>query len=216
MAQTTNKSAQKAGPSPSRRARLPAAERRQQIIDSARRVFAANGISGTGIRDLAEGAGIDTALLYHYFDSKEAIFEAAVLEPLQEMVAHIEVLGQRMQSEAPADRVREVEEGLLHMVKLVKDVLPLLGLVLFGSEDSGRRFFKEHLYPVLCQSYEAGLTGLADWVERPTHPAMVTAIFGMCLGIAMQHHFLDVDLDEAEMGEVLRNFVLYGLSAPVV
>ena len=69
-----------------KRTRLRAAERREKILDAARRVFLENGFAGARTRRIAEEAGITEALLYRYFPSKSAIFRAAVHEPLERFV----------------------------------------------------------------------------------------------------------------------------------
>lgn len=62
------------GPAPQRR-RLSGDERRRAIVDGAAERFAEAGFA-TSTRALAEGMGVTQALLYRYFDSKEALIEA--------------------------------------------------------------------------------------------------------------------------------------------
>src|SRR4051812_37033335 len=49
---------------------------RREILDSARKVFAANGFNKASIRRIAAGAGVDPALVHHYFGSKDELFLA--------------------------------------------------------------------------------------------------------------------------------------------
>ena len=65
------------------RTRLKGEERRQLILEAARRVFLETGFAGARTRRIAEEAGITEALLYRFFPSKLAIYEAAVLQPLE-------------------------------------------------------------------------------------------------------------------------------------
>lgn len=51
---------------------------RQEILEAARRLFAAGGYDQTTIREVAEQAGVDSALVMHYFTSKEGLFRAAI------------------------------------------------------------------------------------------------------------------------------------------
>jgi AcrR family transcriptional regulator len=62
-----------------RGARLPAAERRQALIDAARQVFARHGYHGTGTADIARACGCSEPVLYRHFAGKRELF-AAVLE----------------------------------------------------------------------------------------------------------------------------------------
>ena len=49
--------------------------KRQRILDAASRCFAANGFSKTTVEEIAAGAGVSKALVYHHFRGKEAVFE---------------------------------------------------------------------------------------------------------------------------------------------
>ncbi|OBH51299.1 TetR family transcriptional regulator [Mycobacterium sp. E2479] len=58
---------------------------RDRILDSARELFACNGIRNTSIRAVAAAAGVDSALVHHYFGTKEKLFAAAVHIPVDPM-----------------------------------------------------------------------------------------------------------------------------------
>jgi AcrR family transcriptional regulator len=62
---------------------------RERILASARELFARNGIGHTSIRSVATAAGVDSALVHHYFGTKEKLFAAAVRIPIDPM----EVIG---------------------------------------------------------------------------------------------------------------------------
>jgi AcrR family transcriptional regulator len=48
-------------------------------------MFARNGIDKTSIRSIAAAAGVDPALVHHYFGTKEQLFAAAVRIPIDPM-----------------------------------------------------------------------------------------------------------------------------------
>jgi TetR/AcrR family transcriptional regulator len=54
------------------------AETRARILDAALREFAANGLAGARTERIAAAAGVNKALLYYYFDSKQNLYEAAL------------------------------------------------------------------------------------------------------------------------------------------
>jgi AcrR family transcriptional regulator len=56
------------------------ADRRQQILDSAVRVFARQGFHTCRVGDIAAEAGVAQGLVYHYFDSKEQVLDTVFLE----------------------------------------------------------------------------------------------------------------------------------------
>ncbi len=54
--------------------RLPAAERRRQLLDEALEVFAARGFHATSMSDVAEAAGVTKPVLYQHFESKRHLY----------------------------------------------------------------------------------------------------------------------------------------------
>ncbi|WP_156688849.1 TetR/AcrR family transcriptional regulator [Mycobacterium sp. Marseille-P9652] len=58
---------------------------RDRILTSARELFARNGIANTSVRAVAAAAGVDSALVHHYFGTKERLFAAAVHIPIDPM-----------------------------------------------------------------------------------------------------------------------------------
>jgi AcrR family transcriptional regulator len=44
------------------------------VLDAARRLFAERGFDGASVRDIAGAAGVDAALVHHYFGTKQDLF----------------------------------------------------------------------------------------------------------------------------------------------
>jgi AcrR family transcriptional regulator len=57
------------------------ADTRGEIVEAAKRVFASKGYDGTSLRGVAREAGVDPALVHHYFDGKASLFVAAMALP---------------------------------------------------------------------------------------------------------------------------------------
>jgi AcrR family transcriptional regulator len=58
--------------------RTEAADTRDRILNAAREEFSERGYEKTSVRGIAKAAGVDPALVHHYFGTKEQIFEAAI------------------------------------------------------------------------------------------------------------------------------------------
>jgi TetR/AcrR family transcriptional regulator len=72
-------------PSSNRTQAERADQTRARILDAAVRQFSENGLAGARTEHIAEAAGVNKALLYYYFKSKEALY-AAALESVAEGV----------------------------------------------------------------------------------------------------------------------------------
>lgn len=70
------------GPTPQRRD--PAATRKK-LLTAARREFAASGLAGARVDEIAARAGVNKQLVYHYFGDKDALY-LAVLEWVYEEI----------------------------------------------------------------------------------------------------------------------------------
>ncbi|MFE9922069.1 TetR family transcriptional regulator [Streptomyces sp. NPDC005774] len=93
------------GTTPRRRgrpSRTESAGTRDRILDAAREEFSERGYDKTSVRGIAKSAGVDSALVHHYFGTKEQVFEAAV------EVAFAPVLkGREAVLDAPLEEVGE-------------------------------------------------------------------------------------------------------------
>ncbi|MFH9012386.1 TetR family transcriptional regulator [Streptomyces sp. NPDC017943] len=66
-----------------RRGRPPRTESagtRERILTAARDEFSERGYEKTSVRGIAKAAGVDSALVHHYFGTKEQVFEAAITQ----------------------------------------------------------------------------------------------------------------------------------------
>ena len=61
------------------------AERKQQLLDAAARLFAEQGYAATRVVDIVEAAGVAKGLFYWYFENKEALFRELATEIRQRL-----------------------------------------------------------------------------------------------------------------------------------
>jgi AcrR family transcriptional regulator len=76
---------------------------REAILAAARSAFAERGIDGASIRQIAAAAGVDPALVHHYFGTKDQLFLAAMRAPIdplevipQILAGGLEGIGERL------------------------------------------------------------------------------------------------------------------------
>lgn len=62
-------------------------ERKQEILDTAMRIFYEKGYEKTSIADIAKAIGVAQGLCYRYFPSKEALFDSAIDQYANELVS---------------------------------------------------------------------------------------------------------------------------------
>lgn len=87
-----------------------AAATRKQLLDAAAALFAERGFDRTTVRDIADRAGVNQALLFRYFGSKDGLFAEALAQGSLEDVAGtpaehlLETVLRRLLEPTPGDR----------------------------------------------------------------------------------------------------------------
>lgn len=174
--------------------------RRAQLLDVARGAFVRDGWAAS-TKAIATEAGVQQGLLYHYFGSKEELFEEAVVAPLEQLVRDLGVSSRQLAAgadENPEARGRILARMHEQMLAKMVEVVPLLGVALFSDPVAGRVFYRERLGPVLEELASATREGLSGWARPSLDPtAMALATFGLHFGFALQRAMTGVgDLDE--------------------
>lgn len=79
------------GRTPGRRPGGP--DTRGEILRAARESFAGKGFAATSIRAVAREAGVDAALVHHYFDSKDDLFIESMALPIDPRAVAARIVG---------------------------------------------------------------------------------------------------------------------------
>ena len=183
--------------------RLAADARKSSILRAARKAFSETGdVNGTTIKVIAEHGGISEGIIYRHFESKDQLFYEAVVEPLREAVDKLVAASEVVDRDQPLSPERQLEtlEGLYRqLISTLEELLPLLGLVLFGDPKVAKRFYKE--------SFSVAMDRLGDaWrdVERrygfefESPDISARAVMGIALTLALEsHHNNRFDRDRA-------------------
>jgi AcrR family transcriptional regulator len=174
-----------------KRVRLSGAERREGLLRAARIVFQEYGLAGARTKRIAEMAGTSEAILYRHFTSKDELFEAAVLEPVEAMLSEIaesaETMGGFGGIEARREASYKIHETILYRMQ---EVGPLLGTALFSDLEAGTAFYRQRLEPLLDKLDKALADSLLTWKHRPVSAEMINNVqLGTYFWIALQQYF---------------------------
>jgi TetR/AcrR family transcriptional regulator len=182
-------------------ARVAPAERRERVLAAAREVFVAAGLKGARTKDIADRAGVAEGLLFKYFGTKEQLFDAAILEPLQDIVIGIADAARTFGDLAPEDRLHRSHSFHETMQHTMLEIAPLLGTALFSDQARGEAFYAEHILPLISESSRGLEETLHAWPHAPIDARFLFLVFwGTHLAIALDAHFGGADVDVAAIG----------------
>ncbi len=193
-------------------------DRREQIIDAAMRVFAQKGFVRATNKDVAYEAGITAGLIYHYFESKEALLMAVIegRSPLKILSA----LPANVLSMPPEQFFPFVIQQILRVVEtenfiaMVRVVLPEL----LNNEQSS-------LAQMAPMAVQRGLSFLGEYLEAQMQTGTLRRsdtiintqmLFGSIVGIILRrqvlHDPMALELTHTQIATTITETFLHGLA----
>jgi AcrR family transcriptional regulator len=165
-----------------RRGRRPGApDTRAAILAAARELFAASGHAGTSVRAVAAAAGVDAALVHHYFGTKDDLFLAALAVRVDPRTAMIPVIEGGV--EGAGERIMRV---FLEVWDDEESRLPLLALFRGIVEPGGRQLLRDGFLRMVL-----GPVGQA--LELDESDRRMTLVASQLVGIVMLRYLLVVE-----------------------
>lgn len=150
--------------------------RREQILDTAARLFADRGYHGVSVNDIGEACGISGPALYKHFSGKEDLLAQSLTAISERLLAE----GRRRQSAAPNDRAAldaliawHVEFALTHPALIVIQDREWSNLP-EPAQQTVRRLQLQYI-----DIWVEALRALRPELDRPAARAAVQAIFGL-------------------------------------
>lgn len=148
---------------------MSAEDRRAQIIESARDVFAEKGFAAARTREIAAQAGINEAMLYRHFPSKEELFEASVLEAIDAAINRALANADGISNDltgSPAQIEDGVRRFFADLSFLAIELGPLIGTTMFGPDSAVRELLCQRLeaYFTIARDITAG--GMPEWINE--------------------------------------------------
>jgi AcrR family transcriptional regulator len=140
------------------------ADKRQQILEGAVRVFARQGFHTCRVSDIAEEAGVAYGLVYHYFQSKDQILDTLFTERwsvLLQVIADTDA-----QDLAAREKLRAIAAFIIDSYRHDPD---LMKVIIVEVTRAANTFGRTHL-PEIREAY----AGIAAIVQRAQEEGVFT------------------------------------------
>jgi TetR/AcrR family transcriptional regulator len=168
------------------------AETRMRILEAAIREFSENGLAGARTEQIASAAGVNKALLYYYFESKEKLYSAA-----------LELVSARVRDRSMAVFLREASPG----ERLLRAALDHFDRILTQRE------FQSLMQQEMMRLHKGEEGQLPILVKRIFSPVQ-TMFFAMVREGIASGELIEVDWMQMILSSMGSN-VFYFMSAPV-
>lgn len=159
-----------------------ASDTRERILTHARELFSRNGFDKTSIRAIATAAGVDGALVHHYYGTKQQLFAAAIQIPIDPM----QVIGPLR--ETPVQDIGSVLPALLLPLwdsEIGKGFIATLRSILGGADVSLVRSFLQEVITV----------EIGSRVDNPpgSGPFRVQFVASQLVGVVVARYILELE-----------------------
>jgi AcrR family transcriptional regulator len=198
--------------------RVSSADRRQQIVEVAIRLFSKKGFRGTTTREIADLAEVNEAILFRHFPHKEDLYWAVVESKCHSSFSHKQ-FRDMLDGAEPREALTALAEEILRRNIDDPSLTRLYFYTALENHELSHRLFRTH---ALC-FYEA----LEDYIRtrirrgefRRVNPRLAARSF---IGMIAQHYQVQElfggkrldKFDPREVSESLTDIWLGGLAAP--
>jgi len=169
------------------RARMTGAERRYQLIDVARTLFAERGYEGTSIEEIAQRANVSKPVVYEHFGGKEGLYAVVVDREMSALLDGITSSLTRMTNNRSRLRIERVALALLTYVDertystLLNEAVNQVSSILAG--DFSRRGLDPDMAPLYAQALVGSVSMTAQWwldVREPKKEVVAAHLVNLC------------------------------------
>jgi AcrR family transcriptional regulator len=186
-------------------------ERRRQILEAALKVFLEKGFHTANVSDVAAEAGVSQGTIYWYFDSKDALFQAALLSVFEEFGA--DTIAPLTQYTTATEKLLSLAESIVSFAEVAEGLFMLFLGYWFSSD---RQEESAQIWKGLLTDYKDAVAaiieeGVQTGEFKPVDAdALVWALLAAYDGLAAYSAFVsDVDLER--VSEALVGTLLEGL-----
>ncbi len=198
---------------------------REAILAAARKQFGDRGYDGATIRGIAADAGVDAALVHHFYGSKERLFAAAMQLPLVpgELVAAALSPQAREPGRGVGEHMMRTVVGAWDVAEMRSTFLGLLRSAVTSEQAAAmlREFATEAILARIAEAARAGGAdgGPADQADAQLRAALVAS---QVLGLALVRYVLQIpplatagaDDLAAAIGPTLERYLTGDLNLP--
>jgi AcrR family transcriptional regulator len=164
------------------------------------------------MRVIAERAGITSPVLYRHFDSKDALYREAFLEPLDSFIEGLTEETHQLAARSDMHRIKVLQGFHELFLGYLQPVGPLLAASLFARSPVEPTFYEFVVIPrmrALMEDVFPDLSGLST--GSLDMDVMARALTGLYFGIVEESVMQDRPLDTAEAARQLSSMFGIGL-----
>ena len=192
------------------------AERKKEIMDTARVLFYQNGYANTSVNLIIETIGISKGTFYHYFKSKEDLLNNIVEEFTKEIVSKLELVVNDNSLDAISKLNEFYRQASMYKAENI-DMIKTIVNALYNDKNLLLRYKMnnrsvENMIPLMSKIFEQGKNEGKFDIEFSEATARIILLYGTSLGEYNAKLMMDLDENPENIEEIKKHFNLYQTS----
>jgi AcrR family transcriptional regulator len=172
--------------------------RAAELLAAALELFSKREFSAVTIKEIGKSIGVNTALIYYYFDSKEELFRASLKYAIEEALANYQRLRERHTD--PVDPVDLITDWFDTNVQSAKPIQQLIKIMLDYSTSRKQKTVVDEIikqfYEVECGILSSGIRqGIKSGIFRQVDPDKAAQIVSTYLDGVIVRSLIHKDLN---------------------
>jgi TetR/AcrR family transcriptional regulator len=192
---------------------------RAMILAAARKIFAVKGIDGTSVREVADAAKVNNAMIYYYFKDKEDLHRAVLADSLSAMSA---IWDDRIFKQAVTvkQKIQRYVEKYIRFQQVNEDLRRILAMEFAASGGDVtwmcEQYFADN-YARLSQIFKEGMK--SGELKKFNPSLAVSSLIGIIIHnfilqpMAEHVHGKNVDLSPKKFGAFVTELFFNGLGS---
>ncbi|MFD8741635.1 TetR family transcriptional regulator [Streptomyces sp. NPDC059616] len=120
---TSSEKTRPSSPRRTRRVRMTGKERREQLLDIGRTLFADKGFEGTSVEEIASRAGVSKPVVYEHFGGKEGLYAVVVDREMRQL---LDMVTSALTAGHPRELLEQAAFALLDYIETYTDGFRIL------------------------------------------------------------------------------------------
>lgn len=184
---------------------------KERILESAQRLFAEQGFWGTSVQDITEAAGVNKAMLFYYFESKENLYFRLIEGILGEV---LETVKDKISARRnPVEKLAVILETYDELCSIPKnfEVFKIVFQDIMGP-DRARESLAGNVRDIIDLIAAVIEEGIATGVFRKVDSRLTAlSILGICYIFARHRLIFDHEFKEGDASRHIQSIILEGI-----
>lgn len=182
----------------------------KKILLSAEKVFAEKGYDGAGMREIADTAKVNKAMLFYYFKSKEKLYFAIITEAHKEMNEKISKVVNLAAS--AGDKIQKLAEIFTNLLFQRQDLFKIALREMTEFKQKPKFSGRDHVKSTIDSMAKIINEGIENKEFREVDPLTATfAFFGFIKTLFALQFFIDKKLSQNEIVKQSCDLILNGI-----